>query len=161
MNPSATTSNSAPVDEDLAEQAHPGHGIPSQDPTPAAQFPLEPEEAEREAKSTLVGGGALAGAATGAAIGTVVAGPVGVVVGGTLGAVAGALGGAAVGTAVNPEDSSNEDTAPANIARLHIDDSGGGGRPVVLIHGWPLSAQVRISAIVDAEIRLIVDGVSA
>ena len=25
--------------------------------------------------------------------------------------------------------------------RLHIDDSGGGGRPVVLIHGWPLSAQ--------------------
>lgn len=25
--------------------------------------------------------------------------------------------------------------------RLHIDDSGGGGRPVVLVHPWPLSAQ--------------------
>ncbi len=25
--------------------------------------------------------------------------------------------------------------------RLHIDDSGGEGRPVVLIHGWPLSAE--------------------
>lgn len=25
--------------------------------------------------------------------------------------------------------------------RLHIDDSGGSGRPVVLIHGWPLSAE--------------------
>ncbi|SDR73079.1 alpha/beta fold hydrolase [Agrococcus carbonis] len=25
--------------------------------------------------------------------------------------------------------------------RLHIDDSGGDGRPVVLIHGWPLSAE--------------------
>ena len=25
--------------------------------------------------------------------------------------------------------------------RLHIEDSGGSGRPVVLIHGWPLSAE--------------------
>ena len=25
--------------------------------------------------------------------------------------------------------------------RLHVDDSGGSGRPVVLIHGWPLSAE--------------------
>ena len=25
--------------------------------------------------------------------------------------------------------------------RLHIDDTGGDGRPVVLIHGWPLSAE--------------------
>ncbi|MFA4840133.1 MAG: alpha/beta hydrolase [Agrococcus sp.] len=25
--------------------------------------------------------------------------------------------------------------------RLHIDDSGGDGRPVVLLHGWPLSAE--------------------
>jgi len=30
---------------------------------------------------------------------------------------------------------------PAGGARLHIEDSGGSGRPVVLIHGWPLSAQ--------------------
>ena len=23
--------------------------------------------------------------------------------------------------------------------KLHVDDSGGPGRPVVLLHGWPLS----------------------
>jgi len=137
MNPAATSpANTPSVDEDLAMQARPGYGIPSQDPRPAAQLPLEAEEAERESKSVLMGGGAMAGAATGAVIGTVVAGPVGVVVGGTLGAVAGALGGAAAGTMVNPPASNN-----ADAVRLHIDDSGGGGRPVVLIHGWPLSAQ--------------------
>ena len=112
MNTSANSpSNTVPADEDLAEQAHPGHGIPSQDPDPAAQMPLEPEEAEREPKSVLIGGGLVAGAATGAAIGVVVAGPVGVLVGGTLGAVAGALGGAAAGTMMNPEDSSRADTS--------------------------------------------------
>ena len=106
MNPAATTPpNTAPVDEDLAEQARPGHGIPSQDPSLAAQIPLGPDEAKREAKSVLVGGGVLAGAATGASIGVVVAGPVGVVVGATLGAVAGALGAAAAGTMVSTEDS--------------------------------------------------------
>ena len=105
MKPSTSPpSNSVPADEDLAEQARPGHGIPSQDPDPAAQIPLPPEEAEREAKSALMGGGVVAGAATGAAIGVLVAGPVGVVVGTTLGAVAGALGGAAAGAAVNPDD---------------------------------------------------------
>lgn len=32
--------------------------------------------------------------------------------------------------------------APAvHPVHLHIEDSGGGGRPLVLIHGWPLSAQ--------------------
>ncbi|MEO6625629.1 MAG: hypothetical protein ABIN37_12485 [Burkholderiaceae bacterium] len=42
MTLSATaTSNTAPVDKDLAEQARPGHGVPSQDPASAAQFPLE------------------------------------------------------------------------------------------------------------------------
>jgi non-heme chloroperoxidase len=141
MNPTATPlSKTTPVDPDLAEQARPGHGIPSQDPSPAAQIQLEPEEAEREAKSVLAGGGVMAGAAAGAAIGTAVAGPVGGVVGGTLGAVAGGLGGAAAGTMVNPADSSRADTAHADTVRLHIDDSGGAGRPVVLIHGWPLSA---------------------
>src|ERR1700744_471579 len=25
--------------------------------------------------------------------------------------------------------------------KLHVDDTGGSGRPVVLIHGWPLSAE--------------------
>ena len=105
MNPSATApSNTASADQDLAEQARPGHGIPSQDPSPAAQMPLEPEEAEREANSVLTGGGVMVGAATGAAIGSVVAGPVGAVVGGTLGAVAGALGGGAAGTLVNPQE---------------------------------------------------------
>jgi len=93
------------ADEDLAEQARPGCGIPSQDPRPAAQFPLQPEEVEREAKSVLMGGGVMAGAAMGAVIGIMVAGPVGVMVGGgTLGAVAGALGGAAAGSMVNPQD---------------------------------------------------------
>ena len=108
-----TTPDTDPVDQDLAEQARPGHGIPSQDPNPAAQLPLEPGEAEREAKSVLVGGGLVAGAATGAAIGVVVAGPVGVVVGGTLGAVAGALGAAAAGGLVNPEAPYPASTAPA------------------------------------------------
>lgn len=115
MNPSATPlSNAAPVDEDLAEQARPGFGIPSQDPRPEAQVQLEPEEAEREAKSVLMGGGVVAGAAAGATIGVVVAGPVGVLVGGTLGAVAGALGGAAAGAALKPEDSSSAGTAPSD-----------------------------------------------
>ena len=39
--------NAEPIDPDLAEQAVPGHGIPSQDPDPAAQVLLTPEEAER------------------------------------------------------------------------------------------------------------------
>jgi hypothetical protein len=91
-------------DQDLAAQARPGHGIPSQDPDAGAQVALDPEDAEREGHSVLAGGGAVGGAAVGAAVGVVVAGPVGVVVGGTLGAVAGALGGAAAGTAMAPPD---------------------------------------------------------
>lgn len=142
MNPLTTPlPNAVSADEDLAEQAVPGHGIPSQDPDTSAQVALEPKEAEREAKSVLVGGAAVAGAATGAAIGVAMAGPVGVLVGATLGAVAGAFGGVAAGAAASPDDSNSADTEPADMVRLHIDDSGGGGRPVVLIHGWPLSAQ--------------------
>ncbi|MDO9250522.1 MAG: alpha/beta hydrolase [Hydrogenophaga sp.] len=142
MNPmTIPPANTAPADQDLADQANPGHGIPSQDPNTAAQTPLEPHEAEREAKSVLVGGGMVAGAATGAVIGIAVAGPVGILAGATLGAVAGALGGAATGAATSPEDSDSVGTAPADTVHLHIDDSGGSGRPVVLIHGWPLSAQ--------------------
>ena len=110
MNSSSTLpSNFAPPDKDLAEQARPGHGIPSQDPDPAAQVALEPDETEREAKSVMAGGGLVGGAAIGATIGVVVAGPVGVVVGGTLGAVAGALGGAAAGTMMNPGTSNGEE----------------------------------------------------
>jgi non-heme chloroperoxidase len=94
QSPSLLLPASEPVDEDLAQQALPGHGIPSQDPDPAAQTALDPTEANREANSVLVGGGMVAGMATGAVVGVAVAGPVGVVVGATLGAVAGALGGA-------------------------------------------------------------------
>lgn len=159
MNPSATASrNIAPADEDLAEQARPGHGIPSQDPDPAAQSPLQPHEAEREAGSVLMGGGMAAGAAAGAAIGVVVAGPVGVLVGATVGAVAGALGGAAAGTMMNPDDFGKPGKAPADAVRLHVEDSGGGGRPVVLIHGWPLSAQAwepQLSALSAAGYRVV------
>ena len=150
--------NTAAADEDLAEQARPGHGIPSQDPDPAAQMALEPEEAQREATSALMGGGLVAGAATGAVMGVMVAGPAGVVVGTALGAVAGALGGVAAGTTANPEDSGSANMAPANTVRLHIDDSGGSGRPVVLIHGWPLSAQAwapQVSALRAAGYRVV------
>jgi pimeloyl-ACP methyl ester carboxylesterase len=159
MNPYNTApSNTAAVDEDIAEQARPGHGIPSQDPNPAAQFAQEPAAGQREVQSVLMGGGVVAGLATGAAIGVVVAGPAGVVVGGALGAVAGALGGAAAGTAVNPEESSSAATVPADGVRLHIDDSGGSGRPVVLIHGWPLSAQAwepQVSVLRAAGFRVV------
>ena len=159
MNPSNTaTSNTAAADEDIAEQARPGHGIPSQDPDPAAQFAQEPAAEQREVQSVLMGGGVVAGLATGAAIGVVVAGPAGVVVGGALGAVAGALGGAAAGTTVNPEESSSAATVPADGVRLHIDDSGDSGRPVVLIHGWPLSAQAwepQVSVLRAAGFRVV------
>ena len=110
MNTSATIpSPIAPIDGDLAEQARPGHGVPSQDPDPAAQVPLAPEEAEREAKSVLTGGGLVGGAAIGAAVGVAVGGPAGALVGSAVGAVAGALGGASAGTGMNPESSSGAD----------------------------------------------------
>jgi len=160
MNPSATapTRSARRVDQDLAEQARPGHGVPSQDPDPAAQVRLEPQDAEREAKSVLMGGGMVAGAASGAALGAAVAGPVGVMVGAPLGAVAGALGGAAAGGMVGAEDSSRASTAPTDTVRLHIEDSGGGGRPVVLIHGWPLTAQAwepQVAALRAAGYRVV------
>ena len=159
MSPSATPSpNPEPEDEDLDEQAHPGHGIPSQDTDSAAQFPLNSQEVEREAHSMLMAGGMGAGMATGAAIGIAVAGPVGGVVGATLGAVAGALGGAAAGTIKHPEDAIHAERAAADSVGLHIDDSGGDGRPVVLIHGWPLSAQAwepQLAALQAAGYRVV------
>lgn len=104
MNPSITEPTGAkPVDPDIATQAVPGHGVPSQDPDPAAQVGLSPEEAERESQSVLIGGGLVAGIATGAAVGAAVAGPVGILVGGTLGAVAGAVGSSAAGELVKPQ----------------------------------------------------------
>lgn len=43
--------------------------------------------------------------------------------------------------------------------RLHVVDSGGNGRPVVLIHGWPLSAEswrLQIPALTAAGLRVVV-----
>ncbi len=150
----------ATVDRDLAEQAVPGHGVPSQDPDPAAQVRMEPLEAEREAQSALTGGGVVAGMATGAAIGVAMAGPVGALVGASLGAAAGALGGAAAGVATSPEAPTDSDAmhAGSGTTRLHIEDSGGSGRPVVLIHGWPLSAQAwapQVQVLRDAGYRVV------
>lgn len=90
-----------PVDPDIAEQAVPGHGVPSQDSNPAAQVGLSPKEAAQESKSILIGGGLVAGMASGAAVGAAVAGPVGILLGSTLGAVAGVVGSGAVGGLVN------------------------------------------------------------
>lgn len=114
MNSSTTQPTGVkPVDPDLAGQAVPGHGVPSQDPDPAAQVALDPEEAERESRSALTGGGLVAGSAAGAAVGAVVAGPVGVLVGGALGAVAGAIGGSAAGGGLaNPDGATLADDAP-------------------------------------------------
>ena len=120
--PTTPLLNIAPPDQDLAEQARPGHGVPSQDPDPAAQVALKPEEAEREAKSALAGGGLLAGAAIGATIGVAVAGPLGVLIGGALGAVAGAGGGAAVGTVMNSESASRADPTLEGAADEQGDD---------------------------------------
>lgn len=42
--------------------------------------------------------------------------------------------------------------------RLHVDDSGGDGRPVVLIHGWPLSAEAwkaQVGPLRDAGYRVV------
>ncbi len=93
------------IDPDLAEQAIAGHGVPSQDPDPAAQFALSPEEEGREPHSVFMGGGLVIGAAVGAAIGVALAGPAGVFVGGTVGSIAGALGAAAAGAAMHLENS--------------------------------------------------------
>ena len=111
-----------PVDPDLAEQAVPGHGVPSQDPNPAAQVGLNPEEAERESKSALIGGGLVAGSAAGAAVGAVVAGPVGILLGGTLGAVAGVLGGAGAGEMVSSD-------SPVQDSLKPVDDTPRGNLP--------------------------------
>ncbi len=104
MNSSTTQPTGVkPIDPDLAEQAVPGHGVPSQDPNPAAQVGLTPREAERESKSVLMGGGLVAGVAAGAALGAAVAGPVGIVMGSAVGAVAGVAGSSVVARSADPE----------------------------------------------------------
>jgi non-heme chloroperoxidase len=47
---------------------------------------------------------------------------------------------------------------PPQAVRLHIEDHGGSGRPVVLIHGWPLSAQAwkpQVAALGAAGYRVV------
>jgi non-heme chloroperoxidase len=156
-----TDSESMDTDTDMKEQAKPGHGIPSQDPDPAAQISLSPEEAARETHSVMVGGGAVAGAATGAAVGVAMGGPVGVVVGATLGAVAGALGGSVAGATDGTDEASDAGITPvvdAATVYLHIEDSNDGGRPVVLIHGWPLTVRAwdaQVAALRTAGYRVV------
>lgn len=128
-------------DDDLAAQARPGHGIPSQDPDKAAQFALTPQESARETASVLTGSVMAAVTATGATLGGLVAGPVGLLVGAGIGAVAGALGGTAATLIAEESSSAPTTSAPDRLLHLHIEDTGGSGRAVVLIHGWPLSAQ--------------------
>ena len=46
----------------------------------------------------------------------------------------------------------------ANAVSLHVDDTGGDGRPVVLIHGWPLSAEAwthQVGPLREAGFRVI------
>ena len=46
----------------------------------------------------------------------------------------------------------------SNPVRLHVEDSGGDGRPVVLIHGWPLSAEswkAQVGPLRDAGYRVV------
>ena len=43
-------------------------------------------------------------------------------------------------------------------SKLHVDDTGGPGRPVVLIHGWPLSGEafkLQVGVLADAGYRVI------
>lgn len=115
-----------PADKDLAEQARPGHGNPSQDPDLSAQSPLVRHDAEREANSILVSGGVAADAGAGAM--------------------------------TIAQESNGVEPALSAAVRLHIEDSGGRGRAVVLIHGWPLSAQAwapQIAALRDAGYRVV------
>lgn len=47
------------------------------------------------------------------------------------------------------------------MMRLHVDDTGGPGRPVVLIHGWPLSGEAfeaKVPALREAGYRAITYG---
>ena len=122
MNPSTTLpADVKPVDPDLAKQAVTGHGVPSQDPESNAQVGLSPEEADRESKSALIGGGVVAGLITGSAIGAVVAGPVGILAGGTVGAIAGVVGSNAAGELVNPKSTPSADDKTKKVEDLAQD----------------------------------------
>ena len=83
-------------DQDLHHMAKIGHGVPSQDPSAQAQYPLDEAERLRELQSSFSGGGLLSGIALGAPLGMLCAGPVGVMLGCLLGAIAGAWAGIAL-----------------------------------------------------------------
>lgn len=122
MNPETTLPATVkPVDPDLAKQAVAGHGVPSQDPESGAQVGLSPEEADRESKSALIGGGVVAGVITGSAVGAVVAGPVGILVGGTVGAIAGVVGSNAAGELVNPKSMPSANDRAKKVEDLNSD----------------------------------------
>lgn len=58
----------------------------------------------------------------------------------------------------NPASDHMADNALTDTVHLHIEDSGGSGRPVVLIHGWPLSAQAwapQVSVLQAAGYRVV------
>jgi hypothetical protein len=88
----------AHTDEDLLELAKPGHGVPSQDPDPSAQYPIGRELAAEEERTVFVGAGVMLGAALGAVVGIAAAGPVGVFAGSMVGGVVGGFGSRALGT---------------------------------------------------------------
>lgn len=145
MNASTLPSPSPAVDEDVVEQARTDDGV-----APQGQHSPGTEQPGGESRSALAGGGAMVGAMAGAGVGAVVGGPLGAVVGGTLGSVAGAVS-AVAGTATHEPD-------PTETVHLHVEDSGGTGRPVVLIHGWPLSSQawsLQTDALRNAGYRVI------
>ena len=119
--PATQTTDVKPADPDLVEQAVPGHGVPSQDPESAAQVGLSPEEAARESKSALIGGGLVAGLAAGSAVGAMVAGPVGILVGGTVGAMAGVVGSNVAGELVNPKSTASADDKTKKVEDLNRD----------------------------------------
>lgn len=51
-----------------------------------------------------------------------------------------------------------QSTAGSSPVNLHVDDTGGDGRTVVLIHGWPLSAESwskQVPALTDAGYRVV------
>jgi hypothetical protein len=106
--------NPVPADPDLVDQAKPGHGVPSQDPDAAAQYPIEHDRALVEQKSVFAGAAVMVGAAAGAVVGTAVAGPVGVVVGGTVGALVGALSGVGAGALSQDPDHRRRRSTPAH-----------------------------------------------
>ncbi len=61
---------------------------------------------------------------------------------------------------MTPTSASSEPAvkAPKDSVRLHIEDTGGSGRPLVLIHGWPLSGQSwepQMSALQAAGYRIV------